>query len=86
MQMLSKEAILYYKDRPVEFTEDIIKAKPDAIQAEIMQSVAHNSKTTVRSGHGIRKIYSGELDYSMVYLYKAISKNSLHSTYETPII
>lgn len=53
--MITTEAILYYKDRPVEFTEDIIKAKPDEIQAEIMESVAHNPKTSVRSGHGIGK-------------------------------
>lgn len=53
--MLSTEAILYYKDRPVEFTEDIIKARPDSVQAEILNSVAQNQMTSVRSGHGIGK-------------------------------
>lgn len=53
--MLSAEAILYYKDRPVEFVKDIIKATPDDIQAEILNSVANNQLTSVRSGHGIGK-------------------------------
>jgi len=51
--MLSTEAILYYKDRPVEFVKDIIKATPDDIQGEILESVAQNQLTSVRSGHGI---------------------------------
>ncbi len=53
--MLSTEAILYYKDRPVEFVQDVIHAEPDEIQADILNSVAQNSKTSVRSGHGIGK-------------------------------
>lgn len=53
--MLSPEAILYYKDRPVEFVQDVIHAEPDEIQADILNSVAQNSKTSVRSGHGIGK-------------------------------
>lgn len=53
--MISQEAILYYADHPVEFVEDLIGAKPDDIQAEILQSVAANPMTTVRSGHGIGK-------------------------------
>lgn len=53
--MLESRAILYYKDRPVEFTKDIIRAEPDTIQAEIMNSVAKNPRTSTRSGHGIGK-------------------------------
>ena len=53
--MLSTKAILYYKDRPVEFVKDIIGAIPDDIQADILNSVAQNQLTTVRSGHGIGK-------------------------------
>lgn len=53
--MLTTEAILYYKDRPVEFVKDIIGAEPDEIQAEILNSVAENQLTSVRSGHGIGK-------------------------------
>ena len=53
--MLTPEAILYYKDRPVEFTKDIIKATPDDIQGDILNSVAQNQLTSVRSGHGIGK-------------------------------
>lgn len=53
--MLDGEAILYYADRPVEFVEDIIGAKPDPEQAKILRSVAANPMTTVRSGHGVGK-------------------------------
>ena len=53
--MLSVEAILHYKDRPVEFVKDIIGAEPDEIQAEVLNSVAQNQLTSVRSGHGIGK-------------------------------
>lgn len=53
--MLTTEAILYYKGRPVEFVKDIIGAEPDEIQAEILNSVAENQLTSVRSGHGIGK-------------------------------
>jgi len=53
--MISYEAIQYYADHPVEFTVDIIKAIPDDDQADIMNSVARNPMTTVRSGHGIGK-------------------------------
>ena len=53
--MLDAEAILYYADHPVEFVEDIIKATPDEQQAKILQSVAKNQLTSVRSGHGVGK-------------------------------
>lgn len=53
--MISDDAILYYADHPVEFVEDIIGAKPDNEQAKILRSVAKNSMTSVRSGHGVGK-------------------------------
>ena len=53
--MLSKEAILYYKDKPIEFVRDVIKAEPDENQCKILKSVAENKMTSVRSGHGIGK-------------------------------
>lgn len=49
------EAILYYAEHPVEFVEDIIGVNPDPEQAKILQSVADNQLTTVRSGHGVGK-------------------------------
>lgn len=52
---VSPEAILYYADHPVEFVEDIIGAKPDSEQRKILQSVADNAMTSVRSGHGVGK-------------------------------
>lgn len=49
------KAIRYYNTHPVEFVEDIIRAKPTAPQAEILRSVAVNPMTSVRSGHGVGK-------------------------------
>ena len=53
--MLTSEAIAYYRDKPIHFVEDIIQAKPDEIQCKILDSVAHNQLTSVRSGHGVGK-------------------------------
>lgn len=53
--MLSSKAIRYYATHPVEFVEDIIKAKPDPEQAKILRSLVYNPMTSVRSGHGIGK-------------------------------
>ena len=53
--MLSKEAAWYYSTHPVEFVEDIIKARPDKNQAAILRSLVTNQMTTVRSGHGVGK-------------------------------
>lgn len=52
---LSGDAVLYYATRPVYFVEDIIRATPDDKQGAILESVAANTMTTVRSGHGIGK-------------------------------
>lgn len=64
--MLSTEAVLYYKDRPVEFVKDIIGVTPDDIQGEILESVANNQLTSVRSGHGIGK---SALESWLIYWY-----------------
>ena len=52
---LDPAAICYYADHPVEFVEDIIRAKPDARQRDMLRSVADNPLTSVRSGHGVGK-------------------------------
>lgn len=52
---MDSSAIEYYIDRPVEFTTDIIGVTPDPPQAAVMQSVANNQLTSVRSGHGVGK-------------------------------
>lgn len=52
---VTADALKYYIDHPVEFAVDILNVVPDPVQAEIMNSVAHNARTTVRSGHGIGK-------------------------------
>ena len=52
---LSTEAIRYYAEHPVEFTQDIIRVNPDPIQQMILRSVVDHKMTSVRSGHGIGK-------------------------------
>lgn len=52
---LKSDAILYYADNPVDFVEDIILAKPDRNQKDILNSVARYPMTSIRSGHGIGK-------------------------------
>ena len=54
MQMTA-EPIKYYASHPVELVEDIIGAIPDREQRKLLQSIAENRMTTVRSGHGIGK-------------------------------
>lgn len=50
-----KQAIFYYANNPTAFVKDIIQATPDKEQAKILESVAKNQLTTVRSGHGVGK-------------------------------
>lgn len=53
--MITEDAILYYADHPPQFVEDIIGARPDPEQANILWSLRDNRMTTVRSGHGVGK-------------------------------
>lgn len=50
-----EEAIRYYARNPVDFVEDIIRAKPDSNQKAILRSVEAEPMTSVRSGHGVGK-------------------------------
>lgn len=52
---LDAAAIHFYANEPVYFVEDIIRAKPDKIQRDILYSVRDYPMTSVRSGHGIGK-------------------------------
>lgn len=53
--MMTQEAILYYADHPADFVEDLLHVTPDKNQRAILNSVAQNQMTSVRSGHGIGK-------------------------------
>lgn len=53
--MMTQEAILYYADHPADFVEDLLHVTPDKNQRAILDSVAKNQMTSVRSGHGIGK-------------------------------
>lgn len=52
---MTQEAILYYADNPADFVEDLLHVTPDKNQRAILDSVAKNQMTSVRSGHGIGK-------------------------------
>lgn len=49
------EGLLYYAKNPVDFVQDIIGARPDKAQADILRSIADHPLTSVRSGHGVGK-------------------------------
>lgn len=55
VQGMSEEAILFYASEPVYFVEDVIRAKPDPNQRNILRSLRDYPMTSVRSGHGIGK-------------------------------
>mgnify|MGYP000305216336 CR=1 FL=1 len=71
---MTQEAILYYADNPADFVEDLLHVTPDKNQRAILDSVAKNQMTSVRSGHGIGK----SVDRYLVYVNPAISQNPLH--------
>lgn len=50
-----REAREFYKTRPVEFVEDVLRVSPDKEQKDILSSLVENTMTTVRSGHGVGK-------------------------------
>lgn len=52
---MNPDAIKFYANEPVYFTQDIIRAKPDRNQIDILNSVRDYPMTSVRSGHGIGK-------------------------------
>lgn len=55
MATIDIKAMRRFINSPVDFTTHIIGATPDAAQRAIMESVAKNQMTSVRSGHGIGK-------------------------------
>ena len=52
---LTDEQRVYYQTRPVEFSREILGSDPYNRQEDILQSVADNQRTTVRSSHGVGK-------------------------------
>lgn len=55
MPTIDINAMRRFIDSPVDFTKYIIGTTPDPEQQNIMESVAKNQMTSVRSGHGIGK-------------------------------
>lgn len=51
----TQDSLRFYAGHPVEFAIDLIGVTPDKVQRDIMESVAANPMTTVRSGHGVGK-------------------------------
>jgi len=50
-----KDAIMFYAGEPICFVEDIIRARPDEKQKDILRSLRDYPMTSVRSGHGTGK-------------------------------
>ncbi len=50
-----EDAIRFYAKDPISFVEDIIRARPDEKQKDILRSLRDHPMTSVRSGHGIGK-------------------------------
>lgn len=51
-----KEFLLRYRNDPVAFVEHVLKVKPQAWQADLMQAVCDGErKLSIRSGHGVGK-------------------------------
>ena len=79
---MTADAILYYADNPVDFVEDVIRAKPDANQRDIQRGpVPHDVRekwTRYRQERG------GELACDLVPDHPAVPENSLHSSYAAP--
>lgn len=49
------QSLEYYYDHPVEFVEEVIQAHPDTWQRDVLNSVEHSPKVSVRSGQGVGK-------------------------------
>lgn len=55
MEPVTDNPFLYYQNHPADFVREVIGADPDAQQEKILNSLAHNQMTSVRSGHGVGK-------------------------------
>ena len=53
--MMITQALKRYKNNPVAFVQEILRVTPDEWQAEALTALANNSRTAVRSGHGVGK-------------------------------
>lgn len=84
--MIDPEAILYYADNPVDFVEDIIRAKPDPNQRDILNSIAKYPMTSVRSGHGIGK--SAVESWAVIWFLatRPIPEDTLHGPHPAPAL
>ena len=71
--MMTQEAILYYADHPADFVEDLLHVTPDKNQRAILDSVAKNQMTSVRSGHGIGLCQPGRSPKSLAQPRRSIS-------------
>ena len=47
--------IMYWRDHPVQYVNDVFDAEPDPWQAEALGALAEHDKVSIRSGHGVGK-------------------------------
>ena len=77
---LTGDAILYYADNPVDFVEDIILAKPDPNQRDILNSVARYPML----GPWNREECGGKLAGDLVFDNTPLSEDTLYCPYTAP--
>ena len=50
-----EQVLKRYRNEPVKFVRQILKAEPDEWQAEALNALANSSRVAIRSGHGVGK-------------------------------
>lgn len=84
--MLNGDAILYYAEHPVEFTEDVILAKPEPGTGGDTPQRSRKSNDDRPQRPRRRKKRGGGLGGHLVYMYSPISKDTMHGTDAAPAI
>ena len=50
-----EQALIEFKNKPVKFVREVLKAEPDEWQAEAMKALVTQNRVAIRSGHGVGK-------------------------------
>ena len=50
-----ERALIEFKNKPVKFVREVLKAEPDEWQAEAMKALVTQNRVAIRSGHGVGK-------------------------------
>ena len=77
---LTSDAILYYADNPVDFVEDVIRARPDQHQRAIL--TGEQDDRTLRPRH--RQECCRKLAGDLVFDHAPLPEDSMHRTHPAP--